>query len=467
MKKVFIFIFLILMVINLTSCEFVDSEIINETHKPDLHASPINGIWSLTKIVDSDSRYSFEEGDKFYFNIDFFATTDKIYLNPDFEIVNVNWQSYLREIDESLDISYLFSSEKINVVEIKKDGLVIAECIPLNNNEILLNISNELIIIKRETDVLSNEEKNELKMFYSEREKVFRSGNSWALALGIRNVIEDSGSVIPRYDYSTIFLRFSDKGIRVDNLDGIVINNESILDVYDSVRISNEGGSFDRVLLNGEELPISDHDGMKQSNNFRLNYVSSRYATIEYLYPDKSRLNTLSTYTTLSRGGLNQLKIDDIVNYSTERVMDAIRKSNSETTFGQAIYNIGMTKDSGLTVLKGRVVSSTEGERFNSDYILSSSFSYVNNQPQRRVNFQELKTVFPDLIDAFSTPIENQYVLITKTGVDIYKLDRITREYERLYTKNFIGNSQVISNSWFNEVELVDLEKALIGLRVK
>ena len=126
-----------------------------------------------------------------------------------------------------------------------------------------------------------------------------------------------------------------------------------------------------------------------------------------------------------------------------------------------------MTKDSGLTVLKGRVVSSAEGEKFNSDYILSSSFSYVNNQPQRRVNFQELKATFPDIVDALPAPVENQYILITKTGIDIYKLDRITREYEKLYTKNFNTNTSIISNSWFNEVELVDLEKALMNLRVK
>ncbi|NLD18245.1 MAG: hypothetical protein GX666_11795 [Tissierellia bacterium] len=467
MKRFFLVLFLVLLVANLTSCEFVDSKIINETHKPDLHASPINGIWNLEEIVDSDSRYSFEKGDKFYFNIDFFATTDKIYLNPDFEIINVNWKSYLREIDEEVDISNFFISEKVNVVEIKKDGLVIAEAIPLNNNELLLNISNELVILKRETDVLTNEEKNELKMFYSEREKVFRSGDSWALALGVRNLIEDNGSNIPKYDYNTILLRFSNKGLRVDNLDGIVINNDSMLDIYDSVRISSESGSFDRITLNGKELGIFDHDGLRQSNIFRLNYISPRYATIEYIYPDKSRLNTLSTYTTLSKGGLNQLKIDNIVNYSTERVMDAITKSNSETTFSQAVYNIGMTKDSGLTVLKGRVVSSAEGEKFNSDYILSSSFSYVNNQPQRRVNFQELKATFPDIVDALPAPVENQYILITKTGIDIYKLDRITREYEKLYTKNFNTNTSIISNSWFNEVELVDLEKALMNLRVK
>ncbi|MFB0971750.1 MAG: hypothetical protein QMB54_02085, partial [Neofamilia sp.] len=228
MKRFFLVLFLVLLVANLTSCEFVDSKIINETHKPDLHASPINGIWNLEEIVDSDSRYSFEKGDKFYFNIDFFATTDKIYLNPDFEIINVNWKSYLREIDEEVDISNFFISEKVNVVEIKKDGLVIAEAIHLNNNELLLNISHELVILKRETDVLTNEEKNELKMFYSEREKVFRSGDSWALALGVRNLIEDNGSNIPKYDYNTILLRFSNKGLRVDNLDGIVINNDSM-----------------------------------------------------------------------------------------------------------------------------------------------------------------------------------------------------------------------------------------------
>lgn len=467
MKKVLIITILILSVLILSSCEFVDSKIINETHKPSLHSSPINGTWVLREIISSDSRYSFEEGDKFYFNIDFFATSDKIYLNPDFEIINVNWDRYLRGVTESTNLAKLLSSDKVNVVEIKKDGLIIAEAIPVNSDEIILNISNELVIIQRETDTITSEEKNELKMFYSEREKVFRSGDSWALALGIRTLIEDPKGALPKYDYNTMLFRFSDKGLRVDNLDGIVINNDSALDVYDVDRINTESGSFDRVLLNGNELSIIDHDELRQSNIFRLNYVSQRYATIEYIYPEKGKLNTLSTYTTMTRGGLNQLKIDDIVSYSTERVMDAITKSNSETTYSQAIYNIGMSRDSGLTVLKGRVVSRVEEERFNSDYILSTSFSYVNDLGTRRVNFQEIKSAFPDVIDVFSTPIENQYILITKMGIDIYKIDRLSREYESTYSIGFGTNTAVISNSWFNQGELDNLDKGFMSLRGK
>lgn len=467
MKRIIIFLSIILIMISLPGCSFVDSKIINETYKPDLKASPINGIWSLKKVITSDSRYTFEEGDKFYFNIDFFATSDKIYLNPDYEIVRLNWDRYSMEITEVEEVQNILEDEKVNVVEIKRDGLIIAEAIPINNSEILLNIRNEILLIQRETDTLTSEEKNELKRFYSEREKVFRAGDSWALALGVRSLREDVTSTISQYDYYTVLFRFSDKGLRVDNLDGIVINNDSLVDVYDVERVTREEGDFDRILLNGEELFILDNDNLTQSNIFRLNYLSQRYATLEYIYPEKDKLNTLSTYTTTTRGGLNQLKIDDIVSYSTERVMDAIIKSNSETTYSQAIYNIGMSRDSGLTVLKGRVVSRIDDDRFNSDYIISSSFSYVNGLGTSRVNFQEIKNSFPEVVDVFSTPIDNQYVLITKTGIEIIRFNRITREYEEVYSREFNTNTSVISNSWFNQSELEDVEKSLITLRAK
>lgn len=467
MKRIIIFLSIIILITSLSGCSFVDPKIINETYKPNLKASPINGIWSLKRIITSDSRYSFEEGDKFYFNIDFFATSDKIYLNPDYEIVSVNWDRYSMETTDVEKIQNILENEKVNVVEIKRDGLIIAEAIPINDSEILLNIWNEILLIQRETDTLTSEEKNELKRFYSEREKVFRAGDSWALALGVRSLREDVTSTISQYDYYTVLFRFSDKGLRVDNLDGIVINNDSLVDVYDIERVTREERDFDRILLNGEELFILDNDNLTQSDIFRLNYLSQRYATLEYIYPEKDKLNTLSTYTTTTRGGFNQLKIDDIVSYSTERVMDAITKSNSETTYSQAIYNIGMSRDSGFTVLKGRVVSRIDEDRFNSDYIISSNFSYANELGTRKVNFQEIKNSFPEVVDVFSTPIDNQYVLITKTGVEIIRFNRITREYEEVYSREFNANTSVISNSWFNQSELEDVEKILITLRVK
>lgn len=458
---------ILIMIFLLTSCEIVDPKIMNETHRPELNTAPINGTWILKKVIYSDSRYSLEEGEEFHFNIEFFATNDKIYLNPDFEIINIESDRYLREIIGTADPLEIEINEKINVVEIKKDGLVIAEATFLNRDQLLLHINNKLIILERESDFLSSEEKNEIKTYYLEREKVFKSGDSWGLALGVRSQLEKDDYPVPAYEYSTILMRFSDKGLIIDNLDGIIVNNDSLLDVYSIIRVKEKDRVFDKIILNNKELKIIDYDKLGQSDTFRLNYLSNRYATLEYLYPEKDKLNTLSTYTTLTGGGLNQLRIGDIVNYSTERVMDAITKANSETTFGEAVYNIGLTRDSGLTVLKGRVVSRIEEERFNSDYILSSNFGYINERNQRRVNYQEIRSAFPEVVDVYATPIDNQYIIITKEAIELAKLDRQNRYFRIVYSRKFEPNATIVSSSWFSQGELELMEKSLLDLRSK
>lgn len=451
----------ILLVLILTSCNFSDTKSLNETYKPTLKAVPINGIWEITEVVRSESRYSFPKGEKFYFDMELFATSSKIYLNPNFEIIKVDWERYLSEYDVIEDLAKFFDEDQITVIEIKKEGLIVAELIPLNDDEMLVNISNQTLFLERKTDIITEAEKSEIKLYYSEREKVYKAGDSWGLALGIRSRINIPDSETIDYDYNTLLFRYSKRGLRVDVLDGILINNDGKFDFYDVGEINEDNFNVNRIYLNDDLIPILDHDENYQSPHYRINYLSPQYLTLEYLFPGKKDLNKLSTYSTDTKDGLVQLKIDDIVSYNNDRVLDAISNANSEVRFSDAVYNIGFNRENGLTVLKGRVISSADGKLFNKDYIISSSLYSSDFKSSRRVNYGEYKSIFPDMIDALSTPIENQLIVINKDSIDIYTVNKNLRDFVRIYRRDLERDNLVISHSWFNQRDLNNLETTL------
>lgn len=468
MKKKKSLIFLILaFVLLLTSCNFSEAKALNETYKPKLKAAPINGEWKTKELVRSESRFTYPEGEKFYFDMELFATSKRIYLNPNFEIIKVDWERYISELETIEDLEKYFDDEEITVIEIKKEGMIVAEVIPLSGREILINISNQILLLERVSDKLSEQEKSEIKLYYSEQEKVYKAGDSWGLALGIRSEVDDGLEGMVNYEYHTILFRYSSRGLRVDTLDGILVNNDGQFDIYDIKENENEENGINRVYLNGDFLPIIDHDENLQSTNFRFNYLSNQYATIEYLYPGRNDMNKLSTYSTNTKDGLIQLKIDDIVSFSNDRVLDAINSANSEVRFADAVYNIGFTRENGLTVLKGRVVSSAGDRLFNNDYIISSNFTPNDFQNQRRINFGEIKKAFPEVLDILSTPVEDQVIILTQEGASFYKLEKNRKDFERIYKKNLDKNSTVISHSWFNQGELNDLEPVMTSYSIK
>lgn len=211
-------------------------------------------------------------------------------------------------------------------------------------------------------------------------------------------------------------------------------------------------------------MSILDREISNTSNLFRINYLSPNYATLEYLQNDE--LNTLSTYSSNTLGGFNQLRVDEIVEFSYDRVIDAINAPDSISTFSQSIYNIGISRENGYLVVKGRVPSISNGEEYNKEFVISSNFSYVN-YVQDKLDFQKLRTMIPNFVDAFKTPNENQIVVLTKDAIEVYSTERNSRLLERLFSYKLDQNSNIISISWFEERDVESLNSEVAGRRAK
>lgn len=461
MKKI-IYILILAFTLILSSCNSVNFDMINETYKPQLKASPINGTWEVQNTIVSESKDSYNKGDNFHFNVEFFATDENIVLNPEFEILKVNWKKFIsnkRNIDTLKD---LIVQEEVNIIEITKDNTILAEVIPISSNKIFVDINNEILELKRIKENFTASEVNQLKVSYSEGEPIINPRKNWYMGIGISKgtSIGSEGGI----DYSTIILQNTERNFLVNQIDSIVINSSLGIDRYNVERRNVEGQLRDILILNGEHLSILDREKSNISNLFRINYLSPNYATLEYLQNDE--LNTLSTYSSNTLGGFNQLRVDEIVEFSYDRVIDAINAPDSISTFSQSIYNIGISRENGYLVVKGRVPSISNGEEYNKEFVISSNFSYVN-YVQDKLDFQKLRTMIPNFVDAFKTPNENQIVVLTKDAIEVYSTERNSRLLERLFSYKLDQNSNIISISWFEERDVESLNSEVAGRRAK
>ncbi len=444
---------ILLMTIFLTSCGDLNYGNINKTYKPKLMASPINGLWTIESVIESESRNTNKVNDEFMFNIDFFASKDRIYLDPEFEIVQTSWKDYVSQKRSLKDLSNLVNLKDVNIVEIKKDGTLVAEVVPITYGKCLLFFNNELVELKRQKDTFSEAEKNEIKVSYSQKD-IFNPNNTWTLAIGLRSP-GDLSKDKAAYQYETLILNYKDRLINDRSVKGILIDNGVSIDRYDVKKTEVDKTLVSTVFLNGSPINILNVNPDARPKDFRINYLSDSYLTIENIY--ETRLNTLNTYQTNNREGLHQLRIEDIVDFSYDRIIDVINTSNTEATFLQTVYNIGITRENGYTVLKGRVPTLSNNEVYNRDFIISSNFSYVEEK-NSTVNFQSMKGLFPNIVDAYSTPIDNEYVIIYKNSIEVVYIDRASKTYAKLFSKDLDMGEAIVSLDLVDTTRLNELE---------
>lgn len=429
--KILVVFFLVLLV---TSCQSENYTEINRTHKPSLEVAPVNGTWEFVKSLD-DNKTNFKPGDLFHLDINLFASKDNIYLNPDFEVLRLDLDKYLYSRNISPSVKSSLNEKEISVIEIIKEGQLIAELIALEKDRMVLNISNNLLEIKRVSNKLSKEEIEELKSHYSEEEKVYQSSNTWAVALGLRlqGLENNGGKNSGSSSYASLVFISKDGKLSTKFVNGLLVKHADSLDRISVQRVEENGQEKYFLNLNNKEVPINNVREETKENLFRIVFLSDKYISLEYINPGQN-LNTWATYSTSSKLGFNQIKIDDIAQYSYDKVLDAIISLGSNATFKESIYNIALGRENGMTVLKGRIPYIINGKKMNRDYIVSSRFTYAD-QGYQKFDLQNLAKIFTNVEDAVPTPSNDYGILLFKDSFQLYKIDQASRKYEKALEK--------------------------------
>lgn len=448
---------IIILMLLLTSCKVVDTSVMTETKSPNLSASPINGIWEASEIIKNESRVPFKVGDRFYFNIDFIATEEEIFLSPEFEILTINWGSFQNERLSGQVFSEIADLDKVNLIHINANNQALCEIIALSSEELLIYIDNQFLKLKRIQPSISSEEKNEIIREYSANNQIAKQDDIWGVLFGYKEYRYDEANNLPNYTYKTLLLEFVNNDVHSRTLDGVIINNNGRLDKYHVVRNTEGMNALDEIYLNNRKINITDHNNTLQSRIFGINYISNNYTTLEYYYPEQNKLSTLSTYNTNFVDGISQMKSDDIIPFSSDRIVENITRNNSDTSLHDAIYNIGIFRENGLYVLKSRIVSYSNNTRFNRDITLSSNFTNANNRTNNMISYHSIKNNMLNMSDIYVSPEGNYAVILRQDKLEIYRIEGMSIGNIILSSTEMPRNSTIISGSWVGETELQTL----------
>lgn len=462
MKKLII-LTLVFLMLTLSSCGVIDTSVIMETKSPHLNASPVNGIWETSELIKNESRLPFEKGDRFYFNVDFIATEEEVYLSPEFEILTINWSSFQNERLSGQAFSEIANLDKVNLIHINANNQSLAEIILLSSDEMLIYINNQFLKLKRIQANITADEKNQIIKEYSVNNQIAKEDDIWGVLFGYKEYVYDEANNLPNYLYKTALIKYVNGDISIKNLDGVVLNNNGRIDKYTIIRNTEGASPLDELYLNNRKLNITDHNQNIQSRIFGLNYISNNYTTLEYYYSEANKLSTLSTYNTNFVDGISQLKSDDIIPFSSDRIVENITRSNSDSTLHDAIYNIGIFRENGLYVLKSRVVSYSNNTKFNRDITLSSNFTNANSRMNNLISFQAIKNVIPTMTDIYISPDGDYALVINQDKIELYPVDGLSSGSIIATPTSLPRNSTIVSASWVTnaELQLIDSENSL------
>ena len=453
---------IILFTIFLTSCSLFDYSQVNNSVKPELLSSPINGQWEVEEILNSAGRHKFEISEKFYFDIDLFANEKEIFLSPNYEVSKIKWIHAKQKFEgiESLNYQNIENDRIFSSIEISTGGYTICDLLILNRNEIIVSVNGQTLRLLRKTDRLSKEEKNELRLKYSETEKVYLSSDNWVVGIGLRlsKLTENEPN---NYDYITLILKNQSGKMDAVPRRDLYISNGNSIDRYNVRTEIIDEQIVDKIYRNDIPVEFSYSNSLNNSNRFRINFLSEEYITVENI--NNGELNTLSTFRNDGTETLKQLSVDDIVDNGSNLVFENINQSNKDVNYLDSIYNIGIYRDNAYHVLKGRIPILSIDGLINKDYTIKRNFNY-ELQGRNRFDLTKLKQAYPDLVDDFYEPSVKYTIAIIKDSLIVFTRLEGSQSLDKVYEYRFgdeIKNNGVyhISNSWINQNELEQMER--------
>lgn len=401
----------------LTGCSAFDSHIISQTNRPELLYSPIEGKWEVSEIIDSKSRFTYDEGDEFVFDIDIFATPREVYLKPEYEVQFVTKEEGLGGSFKNMGVK----EEGSHVIRLLRRGRPTINILKENETEAILIVSDQVVRIKQIEESISDKEKLKITEEFSLKRQT-GTGLPWAVALGIRDYVQDPNTNRAKSEYYSIILAFDGKDYKLYNEDGLLISEGTNLDHYEIKREKSEDRYVDNIYLNGAKRDILDEISEdRQADLFTVNYLSENYISLDYLKENKEP-NTTSVYSTRNAEGLIQLKSDDIIRFSSDKIYDRAINTQTDMRLSNLVYNIGIYRENGIIILEGRIPVLLDGEILNREFAISGDFDIYQDKENKFQLSRRLRDKFPDMLDFYSTGDDDKFIIINEKDIVVYDI---------------------------------------------
>ena len=472
MKKIYLIIFAIILLLLLTSCNSKHLEISDKIIAPNNNLPPLQGKWVIEKVINSPYERLEIEGKKglinkqALFHREAVVIGDQYLLDPSYKTRRVKLSDYLL-YNFKIDSEYLGIEEKeVEIISLLNDNKYFIEFIKYDEENMIF-FEEEFFFLKRDTKEISKEE---IDRYINIERSILRSTNSQELKslstgvlLGIKSYNYDEINKIEDWEYKTIWIKSNNRSVdSIYEIEDLLVPRKKGFWIIDVERESNGGSFSDKInssprLIFNEENIFENSLFSKRAINppilKNILYIGNNYISTEMI----NKLNdkkTLQVYPIDNVEKGNPIRISDIID---ENGLKSFNDSGEELIEGSEGLSLdeksfGLLRRNGYWIMKGRINYNIEGEELYKDYNIKTI------PPREIVNYDDLyipwntiKSRFPNAIDAFTSPNEDIIIIETRNKILIYPIqdNKILEEELGIIEKDY--NDTIIMTEWSTE----------------
>ena len=414
-----------------------------QIHPPLNNHLTIRGTWEVIKDTSNEWR-----GKTLQFTEDYLLLGEDILQNPSYKIRRVNVEEYIFYHLRNPLSDFSINLKDMDVITITDKGQFIGEVLILQENELILQLHNNSILLKKTSDEV--ELSFDVKGDYPESILIENFKDSEGIRSGLLIALRSSGGNNST-TYRTIFVAVQNKELRTSlEADGILFPRRSgfwqlsterkVVDgftedyIYANNTLTNQQSinsiSKQRSLLGLSEPSVNENTNISRS----IQYVGNDYISIEEVV-EKDGFNTESMLSIIPVDALPNIKKIDIndllgekgtTTIETTRMKVMVEKGISDkylSRFTKEDSNLSLERKMGRWIFKSRLSymqkNQLKTEDFNINLIPPNNLVSYDSLA---ISWTNVKDKIPNAIDVYTSPNKDIAVIITKTELLVYRL---------------------------------------------
>lgn len=459
MKKISLFLGLICLLL-FSSCELVDYRKTEQVETPQSNAPPLHGEWKVSEILPNPHSYRPEANmDHFldkrvFFSNQIVAFFEDYKLNPKYRTRKVELDDYLRHFYNVQASEIGLENREVIIVSVFGEDKMPYEVIRCDDDDLALYHQNSFFFLTKESEEVTEERVHTYMEGELEKPAILTESYSLSpssgLLLGLR-IKETEEDGVETYRYKSYWIALEERSTPVVlEMDDFILPRKRGFWKIDVERV--EDGEIRSHLISASRVgekenglngksgrKMIDKKGQKAETEDasvmlpiieRVDYAGNDYISLQ-------RTNYVTGHSERRLVSVDNLGTDQYVSFKAlsdktpgELISNfSLRKLEQEGNFTLSDYDYGMDRWNGHWSFFGRA-------QFDKDVSAHQDF-YLNYFPPKEVvlydehklSWSMLRSNFPDMTDAFSSPSDEFVVVRKANAVFVYPMDnRIIRD---------------------------------------
>ncbi|MBC8589556.1 hypothetical protein [Wansuia hejianensis] len=453
MKKRSIIIFLIGLMILLTSCNIDETNIKDRVGTPNNNKPPIEGKWIIKELANKTNNLRKKEdsyiGSEALFHKDALIVGSNYVTKPSYKIKTVDTIDYLLYKYKTRPEDLGIKKDKLQVITVLNDNQYFNEFVKYNDDTMFVYLDNSFYKMERTVKEVSCEEVDRYisieKAMIRDFETVKAEKLQTGVLLGVKIPTYDEKNNLANWEYETIWINSKDKNITsmyklndillprkngfwvidVDReVDGNILNDKiKAVPQFSLLKPKGSRGKSEDLIYKKRE---DDSKNSLPSTLRNILFVSNNYISIEDIDIMNNEKRSLKIYAIDNLEKKISIKLSDFIEEDGSKIFLEGLQSAISMDVDPIIdeSNIGLFRRNGYWIFKGRVnYKESEEELYKNFNIKAIPPKEMVSYDKHLIPWDAIKRKVPEAIDMFSSPNDDLVVVVTHTDLLIYSIE--------------------------------------------